>query len=39
MRVKTDFVGGIRAGVTQTPTAFAGGKRLEGDLLRRIPRS
>jgi protein-disulfide isomerase len=32
-RVERDFVSGIRAGVSGTPTAFVEGRRLEGDLL------
>jgi protein-disulfide isomerase len=32
-RVHRDFVSGIRAGVGGTPTAFAGGKHLHGDLI------
>ena len=31
-RISADFRGGIRAGVTGTPTAFAGGTRLGGDV-------
>jgi protein-disulfide isomerase len=31
-RVRNDFKGGIRAGVTTTPTAFAGGRLLTGEL-------
>jgi protein-disulfide isomerase len=31
-RVRADFESGIRAGVTGTPTAFAGGERLGGDV-------
>lgn len=31
-RVRRDFQSGIRAGVTATPTAFAGGERLDGEL-------
>src|SRR5919106_169049 len=32
-RVERDFVSGIRAGVSGTPTAFVDGRRLDGDLL------
>ena len=32
-RVRTDFLSGIRAGVTGTPTAFVGGVAAQGDLL------
>jgi protein-disulfide isomerase len=32
-RVRRDFRGGIRAGVTATPTAFVSGARVEGDLV------
>jgi len=32
-RVERDFVSGIRAGVSGTPTAFVGGRRLDRDLL------
>lgn len=32
-RVRHDFQGGIRAGVTGTPTAFAAGEIVEGDLV------
>ena len=32
-RIERDFVSGIRAGVGGTPTAFAGGKHLHGDLI------
>ncbi len=35
-RVHADFESGIRAGVTATPTAFAGGIRIEGDLARQL---
>jgi protein-disulfide isomerase len=31
-RVRRDFLGGIRAGVGATPAAFAGGRRLDGDV-------
>jgi protein-disulfide isomerase len=31
-RVQADFVSGIRAGVTATPTAFAGGEKLDRDV-------
>jgi protein-disulfide isomerase len=29
-RVRADFLGGVRAGVATTPTAFSGGERLAG---------
>jgi protein-disulfide isomerase len=32
-RIERDFTSGIRAGVAGTPTAFAEGRRLDGDLL------
>ena len=32
-RIEGDFNGGIRAGVVGTPTAFAGGERIAGDLV------
>ena len=32
-RVERDFVSGVRAGVSGTPTAFVEGRRLEGDLI------
>jgi protein-disulfide isomerase len=32
-RVERDFVSGIRAGVAGTPTAFAAGRMLSGDLV------
>ena len=32
-RVERDFVSGVRAGVSGTPTAFVQGRRLEGDLI------
>jgi protein-disulfide isomerase len=32
-RIQRDFVSGIRAGVTGTPTAFVDGRRLDGDLI------
>jgi protein-disulfide isomerase len=32
-RIERDFVTGIRAGVAGTPTAFAGGRMLTGDLV------
>ena len=35
-RVRADFETGIRAGVTATPTAFAGGERLDGDVARQL---
>jgi protein-disulfide isomerase len=35
-RVQADFRSGIRAGVTGTPTAFAGGARLPGDVGRAL---
>ena len=35
-RVRADFESGIRAGVTATPTAFAGGERLDGDVARQL---
>ncbi len=31
-RVRDDFLGGIRAGVTATPTAFVGGEAVRGEL-------
>jgi len=31
-RVRSDFLGGIRAGVVGTPAAFAGGVQVEGEL-------
>jgi protein-disulfide isomerase len=31
-RVRRDFEGGIRAGITGTPAAFAGGKAVGGDI-------
>jgi protein-disulfide isomerase len=31
-RVRTDFESGIRAGVTATPTAFAGGHSVSSDI-------
>lgn len=31
-RVRADFVSGIRAGVTETPTAFVGGVAVRGEL-------
>ena len=31
-RVRRDFEDGIRAGVTSTPAAFVGGRRLEGEI-------
>lgn len=31
-RVRADFESGVRAGVIATPTAFAGGRRLEGEV-------
>lgn len=31
-RVRRDFVSGIRAGVTETPSGFAGERHLQGDL-------
>jgi protein-disulfide isomerase len=33
VRIERDFTSGIRAGVAGTPTAFAGGDRLTGDLV------
>jgi protein-disulfide isomerase len=36
-RVRRDFDGGIRAGVTGTPTAFLDGSRLTGDLVEVSP--
>jgi protein-disulfide isomerase len=33
-RVQADFASGIRAGITGTPTAFAAGSPVDGDLLR-----
>lgn len=41
-RVQRDFRSGVRAGVAGTPTAFVGGRRLDGDPLpglRRLARS
>jgi protein-disulfide isomerase len=35
-RVRADFETGIRAGVVATPTAFAGGERLDGDVARQL---
>ena len=35
-RVRGDFASGIRAGVTATPTAFAAGERLDGDVGRQL---
>jgi protein-disulfide isomerase len=35
-RVERDFVSGIRAGVAGTPTAFASGEPLHGDLAERL---
>ncbi len=35
-RVRADFESGIRAGVTATPTAFAGTERLDGDVARQL---
>jgi protein-disulfide isomerase len=35
-RVRADFETGIRAGVTATPTAFANGERISGDVVRRL---
>jgi protein-disulfide isomerase len=35
-RVRADFEGGIRAGVTATPTAFAGGERISADVVERL---
>jgi protein-disulfide isomerase len=32
-RIERDFVSGIRAGVAGTPTAFAAGRTLEGDIV------
>jgi protein-disulfide isomerase len=32
-RIERDFVSGIRAGVAGTPTAFAGGRMVTGDVL------
>ena len=31
-RIRRDFEGGIRAGVTGTPAAFSGGRRVTGDV-------
>jgi protein-disulfide isomerase len=38
-RVQADFESGIRAGVTGTPTGFAGGVRIEGDLVQALSES
>jgi protein-disulfide isomerase len=35
-RIERDFVSGIRAGVAGTPTAFAGGRLLSGDLVEKL---
>jgi protein-disulfide isomerase len=35
-RVERDFVSGVRAGVAGTPTAFAGGRMVTGDLAREL---
>jgi protein-disulfide isomerase len=35
-RIERDFVSGIRAGVAGTPTAFAGGRRLSGELAEQL---
>jgi protein-disulfide isomerase len=35
-RVRADFESGIRAGVTATPTAFAGGERISVDVTERL---
>ena len=35
-RVHADFAGGIRAGITATPTAFFGGAAHDGDLARQL---
>jgi protein-disulfide isomerase len=35
-RVQADFESGIRAGITGTPTGFARGARIDGDLLEAI---
>jgi protein-disulfide isomerase len=35
-RIERDFVSGIRAGVAGTPTVFARGQKLEGDLVTRL---
>ncbi len=35
-RVRADFESGIRGGVVATPTAFASGERLDGDVGRQL---
>jgi protein-disulfide isomerase len=35
-RVERDFVSGVRAGVAGTPTAFAGGRLIRGDLVEEL---
>ncbi|MGH2985466.1 MAG: DsbA family protein, partial [Solirubrobacterales bacterium] len=35
-RVRADFEAGIRAGVTATPTAFANGERIWGEVVERL---
>jgi protein-disulfide isomerase len=35
-RVERDFVSGVRAGVAGTPTAFAGGRMIRGDLVEQL---
>jgi protein-disulfide isomerase len=35
-RVESDFASGIRAGVTGTPTGFAAGARIDGDLVEAV---
>lgn len=37
-RIERDFVSGIRAGVAGTPTAFAGGRLLAGDVVMELER-
>jgi protein-disulfide isomerase len=38
-RVRADFESGIRAGVTATPTAFLGGRRIADDVAVRLARA
>ena len=35
-RVRSDLESGIRAGVTATPTAFAGGRRIVDEIVLRL---